>query len=61
MTSRAAGGPDFHEARNMSPGRELFPAIRFRFLMTGDKLAAEHDDAIRSRTLSCREIASPLP
>ena len=41
VTSRAASQPDFHEGRNMSPGREMFPAIRFRFSMTGDKLAAE--------------------
>ena len=60
-TPRAAGRPDFHEGRNMSPGRELFPAIRFRFLMTGDKIAAEQADSKRSRILSCREIASPLP
>ena len=61
VTSRAAGRPDFHEGRNMSPGREAFPAIRFRFSTTGDKLAAEQADAKRSRILSCREIASPLP
>ena len=61
MTSGAAGRPDFHEGRNMSPGREPFPETRFRFSMTGDKLAAEKTDAKRSRILSCREIASPLP
>ena len=61
MTSRAAGRPDFHEGINISPGRELFPAISSRFAMTGDKLAAENADAIRSRIMPCREIASPLP
>ena len=61
VTSRAAGRPDFYEGRNMSQGREPFPAIRFRFSTTADNLAAEQANAKRSRILSCREIASPLP
>ena len=61
VMSRAADWPDFQQGRQTSPGRELFSAMRLRFSITGDNIAAEQAEAIRSRILSCFEIASPLP